>query len=384
MRVIFLTHNYPRYPGDLPGGFLHPLAAALREAGVDVRVVAPTDRGIGGHEELDGVPVRRVRYAPIAWETLAYTGRMQEAVRDPRGLIALAGLCRALRRGARAEAAGAIGSTVVHAHWWFPAGAAAPPELPLVVTLHGTDGRLLRRGGVARALGRRVLRRAEVVTTVSRPLADLVAGQVGRVIPADAVQGMPVIGAHWQRSTGGGGIICVARLTPQKRLDLLLEALALMRDRGHAPRAVIVGDGEERARLHALIASRGLTELVEMTGALPPDRVAARLARADLFVLPAREEGYGLAAAEALLCGVPAVVCADGGGLLDLVPPAGGGRVVAPDPAALAEGMMELLESREARDAAWEAGRRLRTALAPAAVAARAAEWYQRALAGRR
>ena len=45
MQVVFLTHNYPRYHGDLAGAFLHPLATALREAGDRVEVVAPAEIG---------------------------------------------------------------------------------------------------------------------------------------------------------------------------------------------------------------------------------------------------------------------------------------------------------------------------------------------------
>ena len=57
MRVVFLTHNYPRWPGDLSGAFLATLAAALVRRGVEVRVVAPSDEGKGGEEERDGVYV---------------------------------------------------------------------------------------------------------------------------------------------------------------------------------------------------------------------------------------------------------------------------------------------------------------------------------------
>ena len=62
MRVVFLTHNFPRWPGDLSGSFLGTLAAALVRRGVEVRVVAPSDEGRGGEDEVDGVRVRRVRY----------------------------------------------------------------------------------------------------------------------------------------------------------------------------------------------------------------------------------------------------------------------------------------------------------------------------------
>ena len=100
MRVVFLTHNFPRFTGDLSGGFLATLAAALVRRGIEVRVVAPSDAGKGGEDQIDGVPVRRVRYASARAETLAYRGTMQSALAGPRGLGALAGLWRALRRAA--------------------------------------------------------------------------------------------------------------------------------------------------------------------------------------------------------------------------------------------------------------------------------------------
>src|SRR5512140_154523 len=102
MRAVLLTHNYPRHAGDVAGAFLHPLAVALKRRGVDVRVVAPSDEGKGGRTELDGIPVRRVRYGDAAAETLAYHGAMASAVKTPQGLRSLARLIRALRDGATA------------------------------------------------------------------------------------------------------------------------------------------------------------------------------------------------------------------------------------------------------------------------------------------
>jgi hypothetical protein len=92
VRVVFLTHNFPRWPGDLSGSFLGTLATALTARGVEVRVVAPSDEGKGGEDEVGGVPVRRVRYASARLETLAYRGTMTAALRAPGGWRALAGL----------------------------------------------------------------------------------------------------------------------------------------------------------------------------------------------------------------------------------------------------------------------------------------------------
>jgi glycosyltransferase involved in cell wall biosynthesis len=378
VRVVFLTHNYPRFPGDVAGAFLHPLARALVAIGHDVRVVAPSESGAGGRSALDDIPVRRVRYANARRERYAYTGTLQTALRSAGGLIALGGLWRAMRQGARAEAGAR--DTVVHAHWWVPAGLAAPPELPLVVTIHGTDGMLLRRSAMARHLARPVLRRARVVTAVSHALAATVAGASGRPIPAERVQPMPIDAGTWSWSRGGGGVLVVARLTPQKRVGLVLAAVARLAREGREIRCTVIGDGPERAHLEAQARASAIAGQIRFTGALPFDQVRGLLETADLAVQAGRDEGFGLAAAEALMTGVPVVACRDGGGLLDIVPPDGAGRVVPPDEARLATAIAEVLDAPAAAASARETGAAWRLRLSPATVAAGFSRWYHEAL----
>src|SRR5687767_14525842 len=85
MRVIFLTHSYPRTSGDAAGAFLLHLALALKAQDVDVTVVAPAADRLPDHEVLDGIPVQRFRYAPRRFQRLAYTGQMAEEVRRSLG-----------------------------------------------------------------------------------------------------------------------------------------------------------------------------------------------------------------------------------------------------------------------------------------------------------
>ena len=122
MRVLFLTHNYPRHAGDVAGAFLHPLARSLQSPGVELQVVAPSDRGEVGADTLDGVPVRRLRYTTRNHETLAYTGNMASALRSLSGLRAFTGLLESFRREVQHELR-AHPDTIVHAHWWIPAAA---------------------------------------------------------------------------------------------------------------------------------------------------------------------------------------------------------------------------------------------------------------------
>ena len=376
MRVVFITHNYPRESGDLPGAFLHPLARALAGRGHDVRVVAPADRGNGGRQLLDGIPVRRVRYAAPGRETLAYGGRMREAIRSPSGLLALAALVRALRQGARAEAAQSTETPVVHSHWWIPAGLATPRELPSVLTLHGTDGRLLLQRAVARWIGGRAIRRANIVTSVSPELSRIVAETTGRRDVLDRVQPMPVDSADWPWSSGGGGAIVVARLTEQKRVALAIRAAAEL----DIP-LTIVGDGPERRELEQLAASLKLRGGYRFTGALPGAEVVRRLGGADVMLFPAVGEGLGLAAVEALMAGVPVVACQDGGGVVSAVRAHGGGVITDPSPGAIATAVRGV-RTAEFRATARKAGEAWRVELAPDRVARRFEAWYREALGG--
>lgn len=376
MRVVFLTHNYPRFAGDVSGAFLATLAAALVRRGIEVRVVAPSDRGQGGEDQLDGVTVRRVRYASAAGETLAYTGTMQAALRAPSGLKALAGLWRALRRAAQEELE--AGADLIHAHWWVPAGLAVPRTARMVLTSHGTDAALLRRSRIAQRLARPVYRRAAVVTAVSRELAGWIQTGVGRFV--DHVHPMPVESAGMPWSTGGGGAVVVARLTPQKRVSLAIEAVATLTSCGHDLPLTIVGDGPERASLERQAVRLGIEPFVHFAGAVPPSQVFGFLATADVMIFPAQGEGFGLAVAEALMCGVPVVACWDGGGVLDIVPQSGAGRLALPSADAMADTTLDLLADPERREIARLVGESWRSRLAPDHVAELCERWYREAL----
>ena len=96
-------------------------------------------------------------------------------------------------------------------------------------------------------------------------------------------------------------VISVARLTAQKRLDLLIAAFAHVRD--STARLLILGEGEDRAALTAQIAELGLTRRVKMPGYVID--VGAALASADVFVLPSDYEGLPAVVLEAFASDCP-------------------------------------------------------------------------------
>lgn len=146
-------------------------------------------------------------------------------------------------------------------------------------------------------------------------------------------------------TAGGGGLLCVAAVTPHKGQDVLLAALALSR---HLPwLCTCVGpldrDPAFVDRLHRQARRDGIADRVRFTGPLTGAALDAAYAGADLLVLASRGETYGMVAAEALARGLPVVATAVGG-----LPQALGrgseggvpGLLVPPEsPAALAEAL---------------------------------------------
>jgi glycosyltransferase involved in cell wall biosynthesis len=382
LNVVCVTHAYPRWDGDVAGAFIERLMLALAARGHGVHVVAPADQGRGGKELRRHIPVTRVRYAPAQWETLAYRGTMVDAVRSPRGFAAATSLVlRQARAVSQLCAAGNI--DLVHAQWWIPAGISAwLARKPYVVTLHGTDVALLDRSRPARFVARRVLKSAARVTAVSAFLAEHAARACGISAADIVVQPMPVDVKSFTRvSRGGGGVVTVGRLTRQKRIDLLLRAMAELRRNGKSLALTVVGDGPERSALERHAVELGIGSDTRFLGAVSPERMQEAVGDADVFAFPAVGEGLGLAAVEALLLGIPVVAANDGGGVTDIVPSSGAGRFVsAENPSDLANAIAELAGSAENRRLAVAAGVALRRRLDPAVVAERFEAIYRTAL----
>ncbi len=386
MNVLFLTHSFPRFPGDSAGSFLLHLARALRAEDVRVRVVAPAEPGLETESTLDGVDVSRFHYAPRRYETLAYGGNMAQQVQASwSARFSLVGFLGAEFRCAYRQSR-RLPFDLVHAHWWFPNGLVGSwigsmSRTPLVTTMHGTDVRLVRTSAFTRPPFRHVVHHSAAVTTVSRWLADEARQLVS--VPEPVVAPMPVatelFSPDGSRGRARDGLLFVGRLTPQKGLEFLVRALATMR---HRVDLDVVGDGEDRAALEELARGMGVADRIRWHGALPQPRLAEFYRLAAALVVPSLEEGLGLVAVEGQLCETPVVAFASGG-LPDVVQDGRTGVLVPPaDSGALAKALDELLD-RPDRGAALAAAGRLHAlaTFAPESVARRYAGIYQSAIA---
>jgi glycosyltransferase involved in cell wall biosynthesis len=112
-------------------------------------------------------------------------------------------------------------------------------------------------------------------------------------------------------------VLCVARLVPEKALDVLLEAFALFAKEYRECRLALVGEGVLEAALRAQAARLGIAERIDWCG-LVKDPLP-HYSTAQVFVLPSRIEGMPNALLEAMGCGVPVIVSDGTPGLLEVV-----------------------------------------------------------------
>ena len=147
-------------------------------------------------------------------------------------------------------------------------------------------------------------------------------------------------------------LVCVARLERIKGHEVLLAALAQARRSCPELSLLLVGAGQEEARLRRLAAESGLAEAVKFLGYADPHQA---LAAADVFVLASWRESFGLAPVEAMLSGL-ALIRTDSEGARDQIVPGETGRIVARgNVAALAAELIDVARDR----AGWlERGRR--------------------------
>ena len=195
-------------------------------------------------------------------------------------------------------------------------------------------------------LDRRLLRAAERVVVMSHAQAQAFAhcGHRVRVIHNAALEptpsGNPSERDHLRALARGLPrpiIGVVGRLSPEKGVDLFLEACALLDRRGVAFSAIVAGDGPERGRLERRCRSLALESCVHFLGQV--SHVDVLYGNLDLLVLPSRSEGLPNTLLEAMGADLP-VVATKVGGVPEVVGASAAARLVAPGSAdALADAM---------------------------------------------
>jgi len=283
-----------RDPGHrLAGGserYAWEVAAALRDAGASVEFLTSRDAGQSAREEVEGVRVRRAggRLTVYPWTLLLMLlrrGRTDLVFDAENGIPSFAPLV--LRRRTPVV-------LVMH-HVHLDQFGVHFPELAAVV------GRLLERRLMPLVYGRRQ------VQAVSESTRQEMVRRLGWSGPIEVVFNGTDLPARAGSVPEPRRVAVLGRLVAHKRVELVVEAVAVLRDRGEPIVVDIIGRGPREEALRALVAARGLTGLVHLHGFVDEQTKARLLARAEVHVCASEGEGWGLVVLEAAGAGVPTV-----------------------------------------------------------------------------
>ncbi|HEY1804708.1 MAG TPA: glycosyltransferase [Terracidiphilus sp.] len=204
----------------------------------------------------------------------------------------------------------------------FPANTSVLVRQNATATSVTAFGRLPR---LMRLLYRMLYRNSDRVICQSRDMAKDLAQVAGIGEEQIAVLPNPVdfagiraaLREPAETACSGTRLLAVGRLSPEKGFDLLLRALAVVRERFPDATLILVGAGQEEQALKSLCRDLGLEDAVGFAGHVDPPYVF--FPRATLFVLPSRHEGMPNALLEAAAAGLPLVATPASGGVVDLL-----------------------------------------------------------------
>ncbi|HXM01205.1 MAG TPA: glycosyltransferase family 4 protein [Chthoniobacterales bacterium] len=354
LRIAVLGSTYPRNQSDHEVPWLRESVRRLAARGHKVTVIAPAYLGLKNHE-IDGVQVRRFRYAPARWEMLTHgEGAPNKLKRNP--LLKLLSLSY-LVSGARAawKICREERIDVLHIHWPFPHGLMAllPGWLlrcKVVYSCHSAEFALAAGSKLSTSLLAFCLHRSFAITANSTHTAGLVrqvAGREAQIIPWGATihvdptakpipQEIPLL------------LFC-GRLIERKGVDFLLRAMPAILSRQKV-RLVITGDGHCRPEWESLARSLGLGGAVAFAGFVSNAELSSLFRSCSIYVHPAiydskgDTEGQGVVLVEALSNRRPVVASAVGG-IVDVIKDGQTGILVPEkNPDAIAKAVLRLIE----------------------------------------
>ena len=369
-RTLIVTNDFPPRVGGVQQ-YVANLAANLPPD--RVAVVAPNWPGWRDHDATLPFPVHRFP-TTFLWPS--------------------ADLARKVRMVARRA-----GSEVVLFGHGLPLGLLGPglarEGFPYVVATHGAEYWLALTPVLHAAL-RRAASHAERVLVISRFTGRIVRTAVPREVPVsllppgvDAERFRPDAGdpAEIRRRHGVSAdrplVVCVSRLVPRKGQDVLIRAMSAVRRREPDAALLVVGGGDDRARLEALSADHAPVGSVAFAGEVPDADLPTYHAAADVFAMPCRSrlggfevEGFGIVFLEAAAA-AKSVVAGDSGGAAEAVVDGETGLVVdGRHPGAVAEAVGSLLSNPSRAAAMGKAGRaRVERLFTWPALTARLARW---------
>ncbi len=346
LHVLTLTPFYPSEGDEVSGCFIAESLRQLDSLGVTSSVMAVDSIYHAKRNASSQYPAEWIRYPQLPGNFgLSSAGRFLGAV--------LLKKVRKLHRRAPIS--------VIHAHAALPSGYAAAflaqrLKIPFVVTIHGLDvfNRCFQDGVASswrRESSLHAYKSARKVICISQKVQRLLEHETSSAVAAELVYNGtdPQMFAPASGQDAAPSILIVGNLLAGKGHELLLRAIAKLKDSYPNLQCHIIGEGADRSRFTSLANDLDIIDRVFFLGRRSRSEVADAMRQCTVFVLPSRYEGLGCVYLEAMACGKPAIGCS-GQGIDEIIHHGVNGWLIPVDGLdELVEGLRTLLGDAELR-----------------------------------
>ncbi len=307
-----LTSSYPKFRGDTTAPFIESIATHIAAQGVETHVVLPEHRELNRGAVEDGVHFHPYRYAiRPEWTLWGYAEALRADVKLKRGVYALAPLAQLSSLNAMLNLAARKQFDVIHAHWVLPNAPAAAlvamrHNLPLVISMHGSDVFMAEKNGAFGSAARWCFDRAAWNTACSdelmqRALALGADENKTELIPygadAKAFHVHPDraqrVRAQLNLQRDDVMVLAVGRLVYKKGFEFLVAAMPQILQGAPNARLVLVGYGDLRDELETQARALGLNGHVTFAGRVAREDIPAYFAAADIVSVPSVRDAAG-------------------------------------------------------------------------------------------
>ncbi len=346
LNIAMFTNNYYPFIGGVPIS-IDQLVTSLRADGHTVTIFAPQYPEI--YEEEDGI----VRIKLLIYHKY---GNFQFAIANI--------FSKEYKKSFRAEQYDLV--HIHHAFWLGKAGyrLAKRDKIPVVLTYHTRlemysenlpIGKTIFKNYFSHKMAYRFGQRCDGIICPSNStreyLENIRVGTPKLTCPTGIdFKKYSVPNTIGELREGEEVILCsVARLSIEKNIDFIIEALSVVKQNTHVKfKLYLIGDGPERQNLRQKVTELGLTNEVVFVGSVSPDKVASYYKQSDIFVFGSKSETQGMVLLEAMAGSCP-VVCINASGVDDVVVNGYNGYKTLDDRVNWSKRLIELMEKPQLR-----------------------------------
>jgi glycosyltransferase involved in cell wall biosynthesis len=315
LRLLAISHTYPRYQGDTNGPFVKFLMDELATSGIEVDVLTAWD------EEFDSAyvassPARLhlYKYAPFkSWHILGYSRTIKSDVKVKAVMLLLAPLMIVSGIYQLLKLARKLKPDIIQAHWFLPNGFIASivsrlTGIPVIATLHGSDVFVAEKGFPYSFMTAYTNRTIKRLSSCSPELRDRICAlglhrSRSHVVPYAADPEMinlrtVVAEVDELRNTllpvaSFPVLFVLGRLVYKKGFEYLIRAIPKIIEKCPQAKLIIAGEGDLDQELKSLTKELGIEDSVIFVGRLLRDKIPLYMSICDIFIMPSIKDQAG-------------------------------------------------------------------------------------------